>query len=472
MPETEDDQDGLESRLADAASKVDALESVRFDSERLRRLLDDAQSRLRRGMPHQAAAAADDLETRLRMAEEELKDTARAFFKASWSLNPASQISPDALRRAILEEAVEVIKATLSSRAFRDLSEAAAAATAREASAQESAALADRMMTAIAETREAQREEARASRVPLESGMADLAARLGRLEALLAEERKQATLDAETLERQIASLEVTAGSLQDRVQALEARPVPSASPVAPAPAPPPVPPVDLTPLLLRLKALEDRAIPPPTPPVDLGPLEARLARLEAAPQATGQGAASAPDAGMPDPALMAAVIRAEVRTAAAAAVEDLRREIDARLAAVPTAEAVEAAVLGAGAALDRQLSERLGSLLAAQPPASPATMAPAPAPDAAFLGQVRDLVQQALADAFPLEELGRIVEQKVAKRTEAMRAEMREVEAALVKATMKHLEAQPAPGTPPAESQLAEMVERQIERSLLKYIQK
>ncbi len=471
-----EDPDALEGRLARAAAKVEALEAFSFDTERLRSMLTAAKAGMGRGMPHQASALAEDLEIRLRLAEDELRETAQTYFKTSWALNPASQLSPDALRRTLLEETMALLKSTLSSEAFRQLCEAAAAATAREVASREATALADRMMTALAEVREAQRTEtAAAGRVAEEAGQAAARceARLVQVEAA-AKGRDQAALDAENLERQLASVEAQLGTLQDRlanvpnplaaeVEALRGR---VAALDVPAPA------FDATPLQERLQALEGKIAglgkPAAAPPVDLEPVLRRLAAMEGDLAGLREQHGAPEPAGL-DPAAVAQALKGEIqasaRAEAAQAAEALRREMEARLSRAPTMEAVEAAVRSAGAALDRQLTERLGALLASAPPASAASPSAGPDP-AAFLAQVKDLVQEAMADAFPLEELGRIVDQKVAKRTEAMRAEMSEVEAALVKATMKHLEGQPL-----GEAQITQLVEKQMERMLLKYIQ-
>lgn len=500
-------QDGLEDRLARAAAKVEALEAFSFDTGRLRRMLTAAHAGMHRGMPHQASAMTEDLETRLRLAEDELRETAQTYFKTSWALNPASQLSPDALRRTLLEETMALLRSTLSSEAFRQLCEAAAAATAREVASREATTLADRMMTALAEVREAQHAEAvAAGRVAEESRRAAerCEERLVQVEAA-GQGRHRSALDAENLALQVASLEAQLGTLRDR---LLIAPNPLAAEVlalrsrVDALSVPPAPAFDAREIRERLQALEGRvsglgkpAAPLPgdpepvlrdrlqvlegriagigksvaPPPVDLEPILLRLAAMEGdLAKLRGQPLQSgAPEPAALDAAAVAQALKGEIQTAArseaAQVAAGFRREMDDRLSGAPTMETVEAAVRSAGATLDRQLTERLGALLASAPPA----FAPPAGPDpAAFLGQVKDLVQEAMADAFPIEELGRIVDQKVAKRTAAMRAEMSEVEAALVKATMKHLEGQPL-----GEAQIVHLVEKQMERMLLKYIQ-
>ncbi len=94
--------------------------------------------------------------------------------------------------------------------------------------------------------------------------------------------------------------------------------------------------------------------------------------------------------------------------------------------------------------------------------------APAAAQDpTAFLAQVRDLVQQAVTDSFSFPDLGAIVDQKVTQRSQAMQSEIRELEAALVKAIMQQLESKPL-----GEAQVEALVDQRVNQLLLKYIQR
>jgi hypothetical protein len=83
------------------------------------------------------------------------------------------------------------------------------------------------------------------------------------------------------------TLRAQINAIQGRVDQLEAKPVPDLGPIQaqladlsrrPTPAAPP--PVDLSPLIARIAALEARPAPPP---VDLRPIEARIATLERKP---------------------------------------------------------------------------------------------------------------------------------------------------------------------------------------------
>ncbi len=366
------------ARIERAASRVEALESFSAETGRLRRALEEARG----ADPGEATGKADDLETRLRLAEEELRELAQGFFRAP-AIPAGSPIPAEELRRIVLGETVALLKDTFSSASFRALAESAA----REAATREAGALA------------------------------------GKGAETMRGEHQKSQIDLEMLERQLASLDATVAGVQDRLTGADAR---------------------LEERILKLEQsvtsrLEEglreehrQAL------LDIETQERQLASVEAAVAAL-QDRSQAPDAG---------------------ALEALRREVEARMAAVPGSEAIEAAVRKAGAALDAQLSERLAGMLTAQPP----TAAPDPA---AFLQQIRELVQEAVADAFPVDELGRIIEQKIAKRGEAMHAELREVEGSLVKAIMQQLEAKPV-----GEAQVLNLVDQRINQLLMKYIQR
>ena len=113
------------------------------------------------------------------------------------------------------------------------------------------------------------------------------------------------------------------------------------------------------------------------------------------------------------------------------------------------------------------LQDRLQAV-EARPEPSAAAPAAGPAPDAtAFLGQVKELVQQAVSESFSFPDLGALVDQKVSQRAESMRVEIRELEAALVKAIMQQLETKPL-----GEAQVEALVDQRVNQLLLKYIQR
>lgn len=504
-------RDDLEGRLSASATRVEALEGCAFDAGRLRRMLDEARRSIG---GERAGDLAEGLETRLRLAEEDLRG---AFFRGP---EPAS----GDLRRSVLEEALGFLERTLSGKAFREMVESAAKRSAEAA--------------------------------------------LGQARRELRDETSKSQLDMETAQREWASLEAALGSLQDRLQALEAAPkgkpapavdlaplskrieaIESAPKPVPAPtvdlkplerrldalesAPKPVPPpvVDLAPLTQRIERMENAPKPVPTPPVDLAPISRRLDALEAKPQSVAAPAVdltpitrrleaieSAPKPpepadlssfdrrlsaleariqalaatpaqvdgvaqrlsrletalqSLPEPptaASIAAGLKGEIdalaRQAAAQALGPLVQDMAGKLATLPSPADVEAAVLKAGEAMDARLTDRLGALLAQAPSEAPAA---APADPAALSA----MVQQAMSEAFPIETIGELIEQKVAKKGEALRNELREIEAELVKAVMKQMDVKPAgSGISMSESQISALIDQKVHQHLLKYVQR
>ncbi|GEM_PF-5275512 len=264
-----------EARIARTASRAEGLAAFAESASRLGRLLKQARTETD---PAKASALASELEGRLRLAEEDLRDLAGS---PPPQASPAGQPLQEEALRGMVRELAEVL---------------------------------------------AQRPLPPDDLVPLRERLDRLEAEGGqRLTESLRVEHRQASLDLETLERQIASLEAGMGTLQDRLQAMETR------------------------------------------------------------------LASTPAAGAPA----------------------------------------------------------------------------ASADSAVFLGQVRELVQLAVADAFSFPDLGAIVDQKVTQKAQAMQAELREVEAALVKAIMQQLESKPV-----GEAQVEALVDQRVNQLLLKYIQR